>query len=332
MDADDAYDLEAAIKTLVSTFSDIHQVYLFGSRRFNTGSPRSDIDLLLVTKGRMKPKHLREFMIKHRQSTLDLFLVEEGRATSVANESYIERNSLEALVSALSAVELFDRDRGTSPALSKMKRFEVDRRVEHLMTLLPQGSEAREVAYMRKFFARARDQGLPDSPYIGASGAEAARVLIEVVRRLPQVAREVSPRGSARTGWTAQLRSEYDFQNLFWVAVKPWLPLLAREEVAIVYDGQKKRADFSLGGGRILVELKHVKDSNTKAAIVKTLSGLGDFYKSHANVAVLVYGILVDHGVILDEKRWEADYSFGGEGEPQISTVVVRNPPVLQDG
>ena len=73
--------------------------------------------------------------------------------------------------------------------------------------------------------------------------------------------------------------------------------------------------------------MKHVKDGNTKAAVVKTLKGLEDFYKNHSNVRVLLFCILVEQNVELDDARWEADFSYAAK-TPKVLTTVIRNPAI----
>ena len=138
MTEEDIFDLEAIIKILTGKFPDIESVYLFGSRRFETGSSRSDIDILITTSNRIKPSHLRDFTLEH-STALDLFILENGRATSVANESYIEASDNDELVKSVNAVMLYDRTTGTSAELEKRKQVEVDKRINHELTSLPNG-------------------------------------------------------------------------------------------------------------------------------------------------------------------------------------------------
>jgi hypothetical protein len=93
-----------------------------------------------------------------------------------------------------------------------------------------------------------------------------------------------------------------------------------------VYDGQKKSADFHLARNRIVVELKFVSDANSKAMVIKTLAGLADFYKSNANVRLLLFGVMVTEGIEVDEAKWEQDYS-SGHSDVIVRTFVVRVPP-----
>jgi predicted nucleotidyltransferase len=45
MREEDIFDLEAIIKILAGKFDEIQSIYIFGSRHFETGSTRSDIDI-----------------------------------------------------------------------------------------------------------------------------------------------------------------------------------------------------------------------------------------------------------------------------------------------
>lgn len=321
---EEIFDLEAAIKVLCGEFQEIEAVYIFGSRRYQTQSTRSDIDILLECSGDIKKSRLRDFILKHR-TALDLFVMDNGRAESVANESYIKESDNSSLISRLDAVELYRRGSGSSEFFPKYKQQSIDRRVAFKLTVLPgKSSEVYEVQALQKFFATANEHGLPSRPYIGISTSEACDFLVSVIKGIPSANRNVSNHGSASSGWTIKLASEYDFQNLFWITIKPWLPGLAREEVAISYDGKDKKADFNLFGSQLLIEFKHVKDAGDVRETTKTLAGLTDFYQRHPNVRVLVFAILVDQTVAMDDLKIESDYSFT-TNSPKVVTIVVRN-------
>jgi len=320
----DIFDLEAIIKILAGKLSEIESVYLFGSRRFETGSSRSDIDILITTNSRIKPSVLRDFTLEH-STALDLFILYNGRATSVANESYIESETNEELVKSVNAILLYDKITGVSAELAKRKQVEVDKRINHELTSLPNGTaEYFEISALKKYFKKARENGLSAKPYLGSSTEEASEFIIEVMKGLIPSVHSVTNYGQAKTGWTKNLNSEYDFQNLFWIAVKPWLPNLSREDVELKYDGQEKRSDFNLFNNQLVIELKHIKDDGDKRAVVKTLEGLKDFYVQHPNIRVLVFGIMVDEEVQLDDRKWESDYTYD-ENRPIVKTVIIRN-------
>ncbi len=324
MREEDVFDLEASIKVLAGKFAEIDCVYIFGSRRYETGSTRSDIDILLTTTGRIQPAKLRDFTLEN-STALDLFLLENGKAISVANESYITADSNDELLKKVDAVLLYDKHNGSSAELIRRKKIEVDKRMNHTLTSLPNGTaEYFEISALKKYFKAARQNGLSAKPYLGVSTEEASEFIITIIRSLTRANEAVTNYGEAKKGWTNNLRSEYDFQNLFWITVKPWLPGLSREQVAIVYDDNKKQSDFSLFNDQLVLELKHIKDDGDKREIVKTLEGLKTFYVQHPNIRRLIFAILVDKTVSLDDKKWEADFSYL-DNSPSIATVVIRN-------
>jgi predicted nucleotidyltransferase len=324
MREEDIFDLEAIIKILAGKFAEIESIYLFGSRGYETGSTRSDIDILLTTTARIQPAKLRDFTLEH-STALDLFILDDGKAISVANESFLQAKDNDELIKRVDAVLLYDRDSGSSAELQRRKKIEVDKRINHELTSLPNGTaEYWEVSALQKYFKAARQNGLTVKPYLGVSTEEASEFLISVIRSLTEVNKTVTNHGQAKTGWTKNLQSEYDFQNLFWITVKPWLPNLSREQTAIIYDGNKKQSDFSLFNDQLVLELKHIKDDGDKRETVKTLEGLKTFYTLHPNIRRLIFAILVDKTVDLDDKKWEADFSYPDE-RPSVVTVIIRN-------
>lgn len=324
MEREDIFDLEAIIKILAGQFAEIDCVYIFGSRRYETGSRRSDIDILLTTTGRIQPAKLRDFTLQN-STALDLFILEKGKATSVANESYITADTDEELINKIDAVLLYDKRNGASAELKRRKKIEIDKRINHALTALPNGiAEHFEISALKKYFIAARQNGLTAKPYLGVSTEEASEFIITILRSLTTTNNTVTNHGQAKAGWTNNLNSEYDFQNLFWITVKPWLPGLSREQTAITYDGNKKNSDFSLFNDQLVLELKHIKDDGDKRETVKTLEGLKAFYTVHPNIRRLIFAILVDKTVDLDDKKWESDFSYA-DNNPSVITVIIRN-------
>ncbi len=324
MREEDIFDLEAILKILAGKFTEIDSIYIFGSRRYETGSTRSDIDILITTTKRIQPAKIRDFTLEH-STALDFFILENGKATSVANESYIEAKDNNELITKVDGVLLYDKRNGSSAELIKRKRIEIDKRTNHALTSLPNStSEYFEISALKKYFKAAKQNGLSAKPYIGVSTEEASDFIIEIIRGLASANRTVTNQGQAIDGWTKNLGSEYDFQNLFWITVKPWLPNLSREQVTIKYDGQEKRSDFSLFNNQLVIELKYIKDNGDKRETVKTLEGLKSFYVQHPNIRTLIIGILVNQKVDLDDKKWETDFSYPNN-IPSVKTVVIRN-------
>ena len=81
-----------------------------------------------------------------------------------------------------------------------------------------------------------------------------------------------------------KISSEYDFQNLIHLVLRPWLPSLEAENIAVIFDGNTKYADFSVKGNSLIVEAKYIDTNGKKNDTLKTLEGLKSFYKSNSNV------------------------------------------------
>jgi hypothetical protein len=88
-------------------------LYLFGSRRYRTGSPRSDVDILVELReaSHIRPQELSVFSTEHCRA-LDLFVADGGKAVSCANESHVRADSFEELVTRLEAVCFWNREKG----------------------------------------------------------------------------------------------------------------------------------------------------------------------------------------------------------------------------
>jgi len=104
-------DLGDIADSVSERFPNIKGLYLFGSRAFGTGSPRSDIDILVEFDGHIRPADLRDFTSVECEA-LDLFLVEGGKAISSQNESYVESGDISSLISTLNAKKFWDKESG----------------------------------------------------------------------------------------------------------------------------------------------------------------------------------------------------------------------------
>lgn len=324
MPTTDDIDLKTVISVLAGKFSGIDSIYIFGSRRYKTESVRSDIDLLITTTERIKQSDLRDHTLE-TCTALDLFLLDDNKATSIANESFISDDTQLSLLAKLSAIKLYVRGSGFTDEMDSYIVLPLDRRVNHKLSSLPNlPSDAYEIQALVKYFDTANRKGLPTKPYIGQNADEASDMLISVLERLVDSSEKVTGHGQAKTGWSNNLSNEYDFQNLFWITTRPWLPGLGREEVKLTYDGNKKISDFNLFNNQIVIELKHIKNDTDKRNIIKTLGGLKDFYKQHPNIRVLIFGILVNKDVDLDDLKWEIDFTYL-ENETKVKTKIIRN-------
>jgi len=309
------------LEHLYNKFPQINEIYLFGSRRYPDQSTRSDIDLLLVKSSYVKPADIRSFISGF--PALDLFLVTGASAVSCANESSIESDTFDALILKLDAVKVWSRDTGHIDVPGVKPFFKLREDVEFVMSVMPRAFFTPE-SYDGKM-KLIESSGLPVSPMIGEDVDRAAEFLADVAERMVfKKDHFATAKSQARGSWITRLSCEYDFQDLFEIVCRPFIPNLSREEVAIVYDDKRKFSDFSFFDSQIIVEMKHVTSNQKSSEVVKTLAGLKDFYKRHANVKVLLFIVYVDATVDLDDRKWMADFSFLTT-TPKVITKVIRN-------
>lgn len=121
-----------------------------------------------------------------------------------------------------------------------------------------------------------------------------------------------------------KISSEYDFQNLTHLVLRPWLPSLEAENIAVVFDGNTKNSDFSIKGNSLIVEAKYIDSTGKKNDTLKTLEGLKTFYSSNANVKALLFLILVEEGVVIDKHKIESEFSQQSK-EPTVCIRVLYN-------
>jgi predicted nucleotidyltransferase len=321
------HDLKSLLVALVKAQPCIEEIYLFGSRAYHTGSLRSDCDLLVrvAREKNVKASDLRDYAAEHCEA-LDLFVCADARAVSCANDSFVYAETFESLAAKLDAILLWNRSDGFTDfafADTGSWLFRTAASVSFILTTLPD-SVLTEQAWMGKIRA-VEQNGLPARPYIGDTLPKAATMIEELVRSMVFGPADLGQRGRARGGWSVDLQSEYDCQNLFYTVVKPWLPELGREEVEIYFDDQAKRSDFSLFQGRLIIEMKFIESENKKREVVKTLDGLKRFYTRNANVGCLLMVIYVKGGVAVDAAKWQAEFSHRTES-PSVSTIVVPIP------
>ena len=297
----------------------VKTIYLFGSRNFKTGSVRSDIDLFFEVEGVIKPYEVRDLIDAHCKA-LDIFLLSRGEARSVINESFIQGDDNDYVLRQCGAIKLWSRDKGLVPDSNIPWKLGYASHIDFAKTMLPN-------AYIRMSIddlkVKLQRDGLPLDPIIGETEIEVAERLVEIAERITKFQRSDFPNSSgARESFVVKPANEYDVQDLFWVACKPWVQSIAREKLAIVFDGQEKRADFSISGSRFILEMKFAKNPNDKRSIVKTLEGLSKFYSENANVKFLMFIIYARRAANIDSVLWETTFSRLADG-PKVLVKVI---------
>jgi hypothetical protein len=270
------HNLKDLLGHLVHTQPGINSLYLFGSRAYGTRSRRSDCDVLveIVSGEHVKASDLRDFALEHC-AALDFFIAAGGHATSVMNDSFVYANSFSELTERLNAILMWNKVNGFQENLPFDWIFETSAFVDFIPSNLPNGSVT-ELSW-HAVAKRAEESGLPINPFIGDTIEVAAATIIEVAKKMILRPRDLGQNGDAKHGWTVNLESEYDCQNLFYTVVKPWLSGIGREEITVRFDDQNKITDFNLFEGQIIVEMKFIDSEQKKREVVKTPDGLSRF-------------------------------------------------------
>ena len=298
----------------------IDAIYLFGSRRFKTDSVRSDIDLLFETSKHIKPGLIRTFIDEHCKA-LDIFLLLNGTATSAANESYICGENNGDLLKQSKAVKLWSRGEGLEEENSIHLKQMYASHITFFHTALPNARIQISIDGLKRRLAR---EGLPTDPVIGETVSEVVERLFRTAEAVSEFkSKDFSGKGDASSSFVVNPSSEYDFQDLFWISTKPWIQSINREQVEVVFDGQKKASDFSIGGSRIIVEFKYATNADDKRTIAKTLDGLSRFYSENANVKVLIFVVYAKRAANIDRLYWQDRYSSLVE-TPRVYLKVIQ--------
>jgi hypothetical protein len=318
------HNLKALLQQLLDNQPAISSLHLFGSRAYGTRSTRSDCDILVAASPceHIKAGDLRDFALT-QCSALDFFVVIGGHATSVMNDSFLYADSFDQLIQRLDAVLLWDKSNGFSENLPFDWVFETSSSVEFHPSNLP--NLAISELTWHTVSKRAEEAGLPINPYIGNTIEVAAATIVDVAKRMALRANEIGQNGQAKNGWTVNLQSEYDCQNLFYTVVRPWISGIGREEVTIRFDDQDKIADFNLFQSQLIIEMKFIDTEQKKRDIVKTLDGLARFYSLNASIRVLLFIIFVKPNVSVDSERWAQQFTFLRR-TPQVITTVIEVP------
>lgn len=320
------YNLKSLLEAIIIEQPGIREIYLFGSRAYRTCSTRSDCDLLLkMDKSHVQSYRFQDFADENCPA-LDFFIAEEGKAVSCANHSFVQAASFAELVKKLDAIQLWSREGGFTQFEFDFESkwvFETAMSASFTPTMLPNRYLNGET--WQSMLARAEGAFLPIRPYIGDTIEKATAQITDVARKMIMGPGDLGQKGAAKHGWTVNLQSEYDCQNLFWITVKPWLPALAREEVTIRYEKQDKSADFALFDGRLIVELKFIDTEAKKREVLKDLDGLSRFYSRNTNISCLLLLIYYKDAANIDAARLEADFTFMHK-KPTVVTHLIKVP------
>lgn len=312
-------DLTKFCQALTTAHPNVSAIHLFGSRRYGSGSLRSDIDLFIEVEGNVRPADLRSLVAKECPA-LDIFVLSRGIARSVVNETYVQGKTNSDVLVSRNAVCLWSEADGFTDDTSLLKqRYLAD--IDYTMTALPNTVVGAPIDELK---SRLHLEGLPTDPILGETTEEVVNRLIEAAKRIVTFTpRDFPNRARGARALAINPTSEYDLQDLFWISVKPWVAGMAREAVEVRFDGQAKKSDFSFNASRVIIEMKFAKTTDDKREIAKTLDGLGRFYSENANVTHVVFVVYARLAAEIDPAAWQTRYQRPYT-KPAVRLEVIR--------
>lgn len=315
-------DLRDIVRTLVTELAEPTEIWLFGSRAQQTGSKRSDVDLLLIDPdGILLHASLVEWLQadEEQRSPLDIFLSRDGRiADSVVNGSVLRSQA--SVAEMVGGLLLWSRAAGMAedPALPWLQEFR--KGVTYAMSVIPTNFSST----LRQLPGELDRLGLPNT-LLGTDWGTVARRCADILAAAADATTRLQVRAPNLNRVSAYPRNEYDAQNLFFLALRPWLMDLEINPFLIRYAGQEKSADLGAARSSLIIEVKFVSDAGTSAAIIKQLSGLAGLYAQPGHVKAVIFAIVVTCDANWDSVKIDHDFSDLGR-LPIVLTRSIRLP------
>lgn len=308
------WNLQEIINEIVNKHTEIEEIYLFGSRGYKTGSLRSDIDLLAITPEPIPLSEINEWL-PFVFPSVDLFIsFDEITATSAANGSYIKKRDEVSLVEQLDGVALWKKEKGFNKDFTEWEQKALAN-VKYEMSILPASATINSKQSIEELIQKLEGEGIKTF-YAGSTWKDIALSIIKIVERALTKPLKYSQQARQFSFSTIKLKTEYDFQNFIHLLLRPLFPTIEPENITITIDGNNKTADFGIDRNKIIIEAKHISDTSSKLAIIKTLEGLKDFYSANANVKCLIFFVLYEPDVKLDENILNGQFDGSFEEIP----------------
>lgn len=302
------WNLKEIVNSIKYHHEEVQKIYLFGSRAYNTGSLRSDIDLLVITSKQISFASINEWL-HDEYPPVDLFLTCDGQnyAISVVNGSCLRQRTDVSLVEQLDAIELWSLDNDFSVQFKDWEQYTlVD--INFQMSIIPGVQIENLESRINKDIREIRKRGI-ETYFAGCSLSEISKSIIKIVENGMTKPDKYSKKANSFNFGTIKLKSEYDFQNFIHFLIRPLFSTIEPENVTITIDGNDKVADFGIQNNKIIIEAKHIKDTSSKATVIKTIESLSSFYACNPNVGSLIFLVLYEPNVDLDELRLNAHFN-----------------------
>lgn len=322
-------DLQEEIEKIVNIAPQVNQVYIFGSRAFKTDSRSSDIDLLVISQTSTSLAAQRDY-VEDIYNPLDIFETTSVKnyAKSIKTGGYIHIRPIgffkqKNLVKQLQAILLWDRaSQSFTKEIENFRNIEVYNEARFLGSVMPEMSNIiNHLDFIKNY---CKEHNLPDT-LLGTTEKEILCKVAEIIKIPFETTffNACIKSGNAKrfNKDLIRIENEYDFQNLIYFILKPWLPsisILNNRDAVIIIDGNKKVADLIFNN--FLIEAKYISSTSAKDGIVKSLLGLKTFYESNPRVKGILFPILCEDCVDIGESELR---SLVNDGRTEL--LVIRN-------
>lgn len=321
------WDLKEITEELTERIPEIEEIYLFGSRAYNTNSLRSDIDLLAFTNNKpIKEAQINDWL-PVEYPPVDLFhSYDKKTARSIANGSSIclrenDKASYQDLPEQLDAIKLWDKTNGFYSDVEYEQKSLID--IRFPMSIIPGKSTCNLTETIETAIKRIKENGI-DTFFAGSSIFEISETILNLIETGMTKPHKFQKKANSFSFDTIKLCDEYDFQNYIHSLLRPIFNDIEPEPVTVTIDGNDKKADFALNNNRIIIEAKWIDSEGKKSNVIKTLDGLGNFYKENSRVESIIFVILYSSQMKLDEivlnARYEKKYA-----DPPVFVRFIKN-------
>ena len=223
----------------ISEIDKIEEIYIFGSRGYETGSLRSDIDILVYAPSGLRRDEVMPIM--EEEEALDIFkTTNKTEAESFANDSWLK---MDDIVADLDAKLLWSRTNGESTLLERYKEIMVLRDIDFKMSYMPMYSDA-EMKFYEKY------------------GHNAIFVIMPFREELNKVY-EIIKDIFASKGYSAIRADEKEFTNDLWENVRVYLECC---NVAVAVFDKNDQDNYN---PNVAIEVGYMLSKGNKVCLLK---------------------------------------------------------------
>ncbi len=328
MDNFDIWDLKDIVTSITQHHQEITELYLFGSRAYGTNSYRSDIDILAITDGTPISDAKVNEWLHEEYCAVDLFtsydkLVAKSciNGSSISYRNHDERGYTN-LIDQLDAKKLWDKDAGFSNEFTEWEQKTIAD-TKFKMSIIPSVQDESIAETIATVLSKLERENIK-TYFAGSNYFEIANSIVTIIEDTFNKPTKYQRKAHNFSFDKILIANEYDFQNLIHLLIRPLFPDIESENCTITIDGNNKVADFGLHNNKIIIEAKWVDTVSKKNEVVKTIAGLSNFYAENPNVKSLIFVVLYDESVTIDENCLKYRFSYE-KSSPSIIVRFIKN-------